>query len=57
MALEQQAVTTISIYVPHVKVVGYAKAVTVSGKIVPLVHINAIPLVGHNLWFMNNYQL
>ena len=34
---------------PHVKVVGDAQAVAVSGKVVPLVHVNPIPLVGHNL--------
>lgn len=34
---------------PLVEVVGDAKAVTVTGKVVPLVHINAISLVGYNL--------
>ena len=34
---------------PHVKVVWNTEAMAVSGKVVPLVHINAITLVGHYL--------
>lgn len=35
--------------IPHVEVAGDPQAVAVSGKIVPLVHINSIHLVVHNL--------
>jgi len=49
-----------------VKVVIDAKMVTVPGKIIPLVHIYAIPLVGHDLnkqqiydslWFIAKFQI
>ena len=41
---------------PHVKVVWNTKAVAVSGKVVPLVNINAITLVGHYLVQKNHQQ-
>ena len=42
-------VISIKLGLPHVKVAGDSHAVAVSGKVVPLVHINPILLVVHNL--------
>ena len=37
---------------PQVEAVGYSKMVAVSGKVVPLVHIDSSALVGHNLQYI-----